>query len=229
MAARLASRLVQAARPPSARGGRGLAIRTVVGDDVCPRVSGPPADLEEVETRLNVLRARYPRAIIDRYCASVPSVDPSALVCAGVSLVGDVHIGENATVWYGAVLRADINRIVLGRNSNLQDGTVVHLGDADATIIGEDVVVGHRVVLHGCTIEDACLIGMNATVLDGAVIGRGSIVGAGCVVPSGLIVPPNSLVLGLPGKVVRSDLDKEAFTRSLAAKYTRLAYNHVHG
>mmetsp|Transcript_5546 Transcript_5546/g.14181 ORF Transcript_5546/g.14181 Transcript_5546/m.14181 type:complete len:241 (+) Transcript_5546:1-723(+) len=210
-------------------GARTLAVRTVVGDDVCPRVDGQPPNVAELEARLDALRARYPRAIIDRYCSAVPSVHPTALVSPGACIVGDVRVAENAQVWYGAVLRGDLNKIVLGRNSNVQDGTVVHLGDADATVIGDDVVIGHRAVLHGCTIEDACLIGMNATVLDGAVIGRGSIVGAGAVVPAGLVVPPNSVVLGLPAKVVRSDSDKEGFIRSLAAKYTRLAYNHMKG
>ncbi|KAG8459043.1 hypothetical protein KFE25_006588 [Diacronema lutheri] len=209
---------------------RGLAIRTHVGDGSCPRVDGPPADVRAVEHRLAELRARYPRAIIDRYHSAVPSVAASALVCAGASLIGDVTVREGAQVWYGCVLRADINAIVLGANSNLQDGTVVHLGDDDATVVGDEVVVGHRAVLHGCTIEDACLIGMNATVLDGVTIGRGSIVGAGAVVPAGLHVPRNSLVLGLPGKVVNAGtLDKEGFIRALAAKYARLAHNHMHG
>ncbi|KAJ1622890.1 trimeric LpxA-like protein [Pavlovales sp. CCMP2436] len=180
---------------------RGLAIRTAVGEESCPRVEGPPADLHAAERRLAELRARFPRAFIERYLSAVPTVSSSVLVCAGAALVGDVTLGEGASVWFGCVLRADINRIVVGKNSNLQDGTVLHLGDLDATIIGEDVVVGHRAVLHGCTIEDACLIGMNATVLDGCTIGKGSIVGAGAVVPAGLQVPPNSLVLGLPAKI----------------------------
>lgn len=209
---------------------RGLAIRTRVGEEACPRVRGPPADLAELEAKLSLLRARFPRAIVDRYLSSVPMVAPSALVCAGACLIGDVTLAEGASVWYGCVLRGDINSIAIGRNSNLQDGTVVHLGDADGTHVGEDVVVGHRAVLHGCRIEDACLIGMNATVLDGAVIGSGSIVGAGAVVPAGTQVPRNSLVLGLPAKVVRPGaLDKEGFIRALAAKYARLAHNHLHG
>jgi carbonic anhydrase/acetyltransferase-like protein (isoleucine patch superfamily) len=209
---------------------RGLAIRTAVDAESCPHVTGPPADLAAVEERLAALRARYPRACIDRYLAAVPTVASSALVAPSACLIGDVRVGEDAQIWYGAVLRADLNQIVVGRRSNLQDGTVVHLGDKDSTRIGEDVVVGHRAVLHGCAIEDACLIGMNATVLDGATIGQASIVGAGAVVPAGMQVPRNSLVLGLPAKITKiGALDKEEFIRALAAKYVRLAHNHLRG
>ena len=127
-------------------------------------------------------------------------------------------------------MRGDLNFISLGEGSNVQDGTVVHLGDEDPTVIMQEVVVGHRAVLHGCTIEPNCLIGMQATVLDGARIGRGSIVGAGAIVPAGAQIPPRSLVLGVPGKVVKTlDEGKEEFNRQLAHKYTRLAYNYRYG
>ena len=145
-------------------------------------------------------------------------------------LVGDVHLSASASVWYGCVLRGDLAAIRVGARSNLQDGTVVHVGDNDPTTIGEDVVVGHRAVLHGCTIEDSCLIGMQATILDGAVIGHGSVIGSCALVPAGVKVPPHSLVLGVPGKVVKSlPADNEAFNRKLAAKYTRLVHNYLHG
>jgi len=123
-----------------------------------------------------------------------------------------------------------VNRIQIGPRSNLQDGTVVHVGDRDAALIGADVVVGHRAVLHGCSIEDAVLVGIQATVLDGSVIGHGSVIGAGAVVTAGTIIPPHSLVLGVPAKVQRSlSESEEAFHRELAAKYTRLAHNYRHG
>ena len=202
----------------------------VVGAQSCPRVAGPPPNLPAVVERLNQLQARFPRAIIERYRDRVPEVHDSALVCAGSVLVGDVKLAANVSIWHTAVLRGDLNYIEVGENSNVQDGAVVHLGDNDPTIIMEDVVVGHRAMLHGCTIEGGVLIGMQATVLDGAVVGHGSIVGAGAVVSAGTKIPPHSLVLGLPGKVVKTlDPGKEAFNRALAEKYCRLAFNHLNG
>lgn len=205
-------------------------MRTVVGEESCPRVEGPPEDVEALQHACKLLRARYPGAIIERYCGKVPSVNESALVTAGAALIGDVRIAADASVWYGVVMRGDLNYISLGEGSNVQDGTVVHLGDKDPTIIHEHVVIGHRAVLHGCTIEPDCLIGMQATVLDGALIGRGSIIGAGSIVPAGTVIPPLSLVLGVPGKVVKTlDSSKEEFNRQLAQKYARLAYNYIFG
>lgn len=205
-----------------------MTVRTVTGS-VLP-VDGPPANAATLEAEVAALRARLPGVIVRRYLAAVPRVHARAWVAEGAVLEGDVELGPDASVWYGCVLRADLAAIRVGARSNLQDGTVVHLGDHDPTIVGEDVVVGHRAVLHGCTIEDACLIGIGATVLDGAVIGRGSLVGAGAVVPAGLVVPPRSLVLGLPAKVVRPlDESAETFHRALAAKYVRLVHNHREG
>ncbi|NBV23064.1 MAG: gamma carbonic anhydrase family protein [Proteobacteria bacterium] len=119
-------------------------------------------------------------------------------------VLGDVTLGENSSVWYGAVLRGDINRIVVGANSNIQDNAVVHLADDFPCLIGEWVTVGHSAIVHACTIGDECLIGMGATVLDGAEIGAQSIVGANALVTGGTKVPPGSLVLGSPAKVVRA-------------------------
>ena len=176
---------------------------------------------------LSELRGRYPGAIFDRYLEHVPTVASSALVCAGAAVVGDVRIAEGASVWYNCVLRGDMNYIEIGAHSNIQDGTVVHLGDNDPTIVAEHVVVGHRAVLHGCRVEKHSLIGMQATVLDGAVIGQGSIVGAGAIVSAGAVIPPNSLVLGVPGKVVKTLApEKEDAHRKLAEKYSRLAHNY---
>jgi carbonic anhydrase/acetyltransferase-like protein (isoleucine patch superfamily) len=108
------------------------------------------------------------------------------------------------SIWPAAVLRGDINAIVVGEGSNIQDGAVVHLADDYPVLIGQYVTIGHSAVVHACTIEDECLIGMNATILDGAVIGRQSIVGAGALVRPGMIVPEGSMVMGVPGKIVRS-------------------------
>jgi carbonic anhydrase/acetyltransferase-like protein (isoleucine patch superfamily) len=186
--------------------------------------------LQELEAALHTLRARFPGAIIERYLAQVPRLAENTFVATGAALVGDVEVLEGASVWYGCVLRGDINRIQLGARSNLQDGAVVHVGDRDPALIGADVVVGHRALIHGCQIEDAVLVGMGATVLDGAVIGQGSVIGAGCLVTAGTRIPPRSLVLGVPGKVKKTLTDAdEVFHRELAAKYMRLAHNYRQG
>ncbi len=202
-----------------------MAVRTI--PDSVVTVSHPPPDLAALDAALATLRRRFPGALFQRYLGFVPQVAEDAYVAPGAMLIGRVHLGPQASVWPGCVLRADIAEIRVGARSNLQDGTVVHLGDEDPTILGEDVVVGHRAVLHGCTIGDACLVGIQATLLDGCRIGPGSVIGAGALVPAGREVPARSLVLGMPGQVVKSlPPDNEAFNRALAAKYTRLAHNH---
>lgn len=193
-------------------------------------MAGPPAHSKELEAALQALRARFPGAIIERYLAQVPRLAEDVYVAAGAAIVGDVEVGEGASVWYGCVLRGDINRIQLGARSNLQDGCVVHVGDRDPALIGADVVVGHRALIHGCQVEDGVLVGMGAILLDGAVIGHGSVIAAGSLVTAGTRVPPRSLVLGVPGKVKKTLTEAdEAFHRGLAAKYTRLAHNYRHG
>jgi len=205
-----------------------MSSRTIA--DSVVRVSAPPAELRELEAQLAALRARYPGVFLQRYLAALPRIAGDVYVAPGATLVGDVALAESVSVWPGCVLRGDVNRIQIGPRSNLQDGAVVHVGDRDAALIGADVVVGHRAVLHGCSIEDAVLVGIQATVLDGSVIGHGSVIGAGAVVTAGTIIPPHSLVLGVPAKVQRSlSESEEAFHRELAAKYTRLAHNYRHG
>jgi carbonic anhydrase/acetyltransferase-like protein (isoleucine patch superfamily) len=117
--------------------------------------------------------------------------------------MGDVTLGARASVWYGAVLRGDMDRIEVGEATNLQDGTIVHVDEGRPAVIGARVGVGHRVILHGCTVEDECLIGMGSVVLNGVVIGAGSVVAAGAVVLEGMVVPPGSLVMGVPARVAR--------------------------
>lgn len=202
----------------------------VVGEGTTKQVDGPPSNLQDLESALEKLRRAHPGAIIERYLDRVPRIADDALLCTGSAIIGDVRVGEGASVWYASVLRGDMNYIEIGAHSNIQDGTVVHLGDSDPTIIAEHVVVGHRAVLHGCTIERHCLIGMQATVLDGATVGEGSIVGAGAIVSAGAIIPPMSLVLGVPGKVVKTlPVEKADTNRMLAEKYSRLAYNYRRG
>jgi len=140
----------------------------------------------------------------------MPRVHPTAYIDSSAQVIGDVEIGEESSVWMAVVIRGDVNRIHIGRRSNVQDGTVVHvMKDTHATTIGDHVTIGHAAVIHGCTIEDRCLIGMGAILLNGARIGAGSIVAAGTLVVEGMEVPPQSLVMGSPGKVKRALTDAE--------------------
>jgi carbonic anhydrase/acetyltransferase-like protein (isoleucine patch superfamily) len=156
-----------------------------------------------------------------------PTIPDSAWVAPNATLVGTVTLGENSSVFYGAVLRGDIDSITLGEGSNIQDNVVVHVDAGKPVTIGANVSVGHAAVLHGCTIEDGVLIGMGATVLNLAVIGAGSLVAAGAVVLVGTVVPPGSLVAGVPAKVRRELTEEErAGIRDNAARY--LGYREVH-
>ncbi|MBU2664094.1 gamma carbonic anhydrase family protein [Actinoplanes bogorensis] len=151
----------------------------------------------------------------------------TAWVAPGAVVFGKVTLGADSSVWYTAVLRADRDAIVVGDSTNLQDGVVVHADPGFPALIGARVSVGHRAVLHGCTIEDDVLIGMGAIVLNGARIGAGSIVGAGALIPEGFVVPPGSLALGMPAKVRRPVTDAErAHIRTNALEYVDLARHH---
>jgi gamma-carbonic anhydrase len=154
------------------------------------------------------------------YLLRHPQISPSAFIAPSADVVGDVSIGDEASVWYQAVLRGDINRIVVGPRSNIQDGAVVHLSDDYGAIIGELVTVGHKAIIHACTIQDEVLIGMGAIILDGAEIGARSIIGAGAVVTGGTKIPPGSLVVGTPGKVRRMlSLEEQLLVKTWAEKY----------
>ena len=134
---------------------------------------------------------------------SLTSIHPSAFIASTAAVMGDVTLGENASIWYHAVVRGDMAPIVIGAQSNIQDGTVVHVDEGVPCTVGMRVGVGHRVVLHGCTIGNDCLIAMGSVLLNGVSIGNGSVVAAGAVVPEGMQVPPRSLVMGVPGRIVR--------------------------
>ena len=195
-----------------------------------PLVDGPPADAPALDATLAELRRRFPGAILDRYLGRLPRLGRDVLLAAGSALAGEVILEDDVSIWYAAVLRGDLAPVTIGAGSNVQDGAVLHVGDDSPCTVGRDVVVGHRAVLHGCRVEDACLIGMQATILDDAVIGMGSIVGAGALVTQETIVPPRSLVLGAPARVVRKLTDEdEARQRALAAKYVRLKQNYLRG
>ena len=155
--------------------------------------------------------------LVKAYHGLTPKID-GAYVAEDVSLIGDVELGENSSIWYGVVLRGDVDKIKIGRNTSIQDNSVAHCATGLPTIIGDNCVVGHNAIIHSCTVEDSCLIGMGAVLLDGCKIGRGSIVAAGCVVSPGKVIPPNSMVMGVPGRVVRelTDKDQEGTEKSVA-------------
>jgi carbonic anhydrase/acetyltransferase-like protein (isoleucine patch superfamily) len=146
-----------------------------------------------------------------------PTVDPTAWVADNAMLIGRVTVRAGASVWFGAVMRGDTDDLELGEGSNLQDNVVVHADPGSPAIIGAGVSVGHGAVVHGCRIEDGCLIGMNATVLNRAVIGAESLVAAGAVVLEDTVIPPRSLVAGVPAKVRRELTDDEVAAMKLNA------------
>ncbi|SLM93977.1 carbonic anhydrase, family 3 [Brachybacterium faecium] len=156
-----------------------------------------------------------------------PQVPETAWAAPNATLLGKVTLGESASVFYSAVLRGDMDTITIGERSNIQDGCVAHTDPGHPVVVGAGVSVGHRAVLHGCTVEDDALIGMGAVVLNGAVVGAGSLVAAGAVVTEGMQIPPGSLVAGVPAKV-RKELDEEAVEslRQNARTYVDLAARH---
>ena len=163
-------------------------------------------------------------ARLARHLDAAPTIHPTAFVAPGAAVIGDVTLAEESSVWFQTVLRGDINRIVIGPRSNVQDGAVVHLADDLGTFVGELVTVGHKAILHACTIGDEVLVGMGAIVLDGAEIGARSIIGAGALVTGGKKIPPGSLVLGSPAKVIRTlSPEEQAGIRVWAEKYVALS------
>ena len=161
---------------------------------------------------------------LERYLAREPVIHPTAFVAPGAVVIGDVTLEEGTSVWYHTVLRADINSIKIGPRSNIQDGCVVHLADDFGVSVGELVTVGHKAILHACTVADEVLVGMGAIILDGAEIGARSIIGAGALVTQHTKIPPGSLVLGSPAKVRRQlDLQEQQSIRHWAEKYADLS------
>ena len=166
--------------------------------------------------------------LIVPFAGTSPAVAQSAWVAPNATLVGRVTLGERASVFYGAVLRADVDSITIGDDTNLQDNVTMHCDAGTPASVGARVSVGHGAILHGCTVEDDCLIGMGATVLNGAVIGAGSLVAAGAVVLEGTQVPPGSLVAGVPAKVRRELSDEEKMgIRANAEHYLEISAGHA--
>lgn len=159
--------------------------------------------------------------MIRSFQGHTPQIAGSAYIDAQAVVIGDVVIGEDSSVWPGAVIRGDVHYIRIGARSNVQDGSVLHvMRDTNPLVLGDDVTVGHSVTLHGCTVESRCLIGMGSIILNGAVIGTGSIVAAGTLIPERTVIPPGSLVMGSPGKV------KRALTADDQASIDRYAQNY---
>jgi carbonic anhydrase/acetyltransferase-like protein (isoleucine patch superfamily) len=163
------------------------------------------------------------------YRGRLPVVDPTAYVDASAQVIGDVEIGVDSSVWMNVVVRGDVNHIRIGRRSNVQDGTIVHvMHEAHPTVIGDDVTIGHAAVVHGCTIEDRVLIGMGAIVLNGARVSSDSIVAAGSLVPEGAVIPPRSLAMGSPAKVRRQLSDAEvASILDYSGNYVRYRLDYM--
>ncbi|HEU5125255.1 MAG TPA: gamma carbonic anhydrase family protein [Verrucomicrobiae bacterium] len=146
---------------------------------------------------------------LEKFLRQAPSLGNGVYIARGAVVLGDVTLGDFSSVWYNAVLRGDINRIVVGHHSNIQDNAVLHLADDFPCVLGNYVTIGHSAVVHACEVRDEVLVGMGAIILDGAVIGEQSIVGAGALVTQGMKVPPGSMVLGSPAKVTRALTNEE--------------------
>jgi len=161
--------------------------------------------------------------MIRSYRGITPTIDPSVYVDPGAQIIGDVVIGPDSSVWCNAVIRGDVNIIRIGARTNVQDLSVLHVTRRTASLlVGDEVTIGHGVVLHGCTIKNRCLIGMGSIVMDGAVVGEESIVGAGALITAGMIVPPGTLAVGVPAVVRRVLTPREIeFLAQSAANYVR--------
>jgi carbonic anhydrase/acetyltransferase-like protein (isoleucine patch superfamily) len=168
-----------------------------------------------------------PEPLIKAINGRAPELHADSWVAPNATVIGPVTLGAKASVWYGAILRAEFEPITVGAGSNLQDNVTVHVDPGFPAAIGAGVSVGHNAVLHGCTVEDGCLVGMGAVVLNGALIGEGSLVAAGAVVAQGAVIPPRSLVAGVPGKVRRElSEDEVAHNRLNAQVYEHLSELH---
>ncbi len=138
------------------------------------------------------------------FAGKTPRLGPGCFIAENAAVIGDVTVGEDSSIWFGAVIRGDSSPIVIGRRTNIQDNATIHNNEDSPVTIGDDVSVGHNAVVHGAALGDGVLIGMGAVVLDHAVIGTGSIVAAGAVVTGGAVIPPNSLVAGVPGRIIKT-------------------------
>ena len=156
--------------------------------------------------------------MIITYQGKTPKIAPSAFVAENAVIIGDVEIGENSSVWFGCVLRCEENRIIIGKNTNIQDLTTIHTDHCCSVIIGDNVTVGHNVVLHGCEIGNNVLIGMGSIIMNGSKIGDNCLIGAGSLITQNMVIPPNTLVFGRPAKVIRELTPEEIEKIAISAK-----------
>ncbi|MGO1469218.1 MAG: gamma carbonic anhydrase family protein [Tissierella sp.] len=157
-----------------------------------------------------------------------PNIHKDTFIAENASVIGDVNIGEGSSIWYNAVLRGDIQNIGIGKYSNIQDNASVHTGYKEPTKLGDYTVVGHNAIIHGCTIGDNCLIGMGSIILNGAKVGDNCIIGAGTIVTEGKVIPANSLVMGVPGKIIREVKQEEVEAiKNNAIEYNELYKKHL--
>lgn len=170
---------------------------------------------------------------LETHLRKQPTLGQDVYIASGAVVLGDVTLGDYASVWHNAVLRGDINRIVVGHHTNIQDLTVLHLADEYACVIGNYTTVGHGATVHACTVGNEVLVGMRSIILDGAIIGDQSIIGAGALVTQQMQIPPGSLVLGAPAKIARAlSAEERAALRGWAEKYVQVAAfhrQHSHG
>lgn len=156
--------------------------------------------------------------MIITYKDKTPKIAPSAFVAENAVIIGDVEIGENSSVWFGCVLRCEENRIIIGKNTNIQDLTTIHTDHCCSVIIGDNVTVGHNVVLHGCEIGNNVLVGMGTIIMNGSKIGDNCLIGAGSLITQNMVIPPNTLVFGRPAKVIRELTPEEIEKIAISAR-----------
>jgi carbonic anhydrase/acetyltransferase-like protein (isoleucine patch superfamily) len=165
--------------------------------------------------------------ILMPYCGRRPQVAERVFLARGVLVIGDVVIGPGSGIWFNTILRADVNSIRIGSYTNIQDGVMVHVNINNPTSIGDYVTIGHRAIIHGCSLGDNCLVGMGAILMDGVSVGANCIIGAGALLPEGRQIPDNSLVVGAPGRIIRSLKAQEiAAIRESAEYYHELSLNY---
>ena len=166
--------------------------------------------------------------MIKSFRGKTPIVPESCFVAENATIIGDVTLGENCSVWFGAVIRGDYNSIAIGEGSNVQDNAVLHCSEGSSISIGKNVTIGHGAIVHGATVGDNVLVGMGSIVLDGAQVGESSIIGAGCVCKENMVVEKGSVVVGIPGKAVKNALEYNASMNALnAAGYAGLAEEYM--
>ncbi|MBX3291963.1 MAG: gamma carbonic anhydrase family protein [Acidobacteria bacterium] len=167
--------------------------------------------------------------MIKDFSGTKPKIHPTAFITDDAIVIGDVEVGEDASIWFGSIVRGDVNYIRIGARTNIQDATVIHVSSkTHPTILEDEITVGHRVTLHGCHVESGCLIGISAILMDGVRVGRQSLVGAGTLLTPGTQIPPRSLVIGSPGRVKRELTDDEiAFLDRSWRNYTELKKHYI--